>query len=179
MITLIVLVLATLGSAPQQPSAGPDGGAERAAADAIEADSQGDLPGSVDRVQRALSRPPAIDVNGERPVFRVEVLSKKLTIEDILGPDYLKGPVPRAGMTHQEFLDMVTPKDYQGYAPYTNGEGATIAATSFALKWALQKAVHKYETAKQGREQEAAREEVRKALEELEQARLKAGLPPR
>jgi hypothetical protein len=181
MITLIVLVLATLGSAPQQPSPGPGGGAEpeRAAADGIEADSQGDLPVSVDRVQRALSRPPAIDVNGEAPVFRVEVLSKKLTIEDILGPDYLKGPVPRAGMTHQEFLDMVTPKDYQGYAPYTNGEGMTIAATSFALKWALQKAMHKYETAKEGREQEAAKEEVRKALEELEQARLKAGLPPR
>jgi hypothetical protein len=106
-------------------------------------------------------------------------LSKKLTIEDILGPDYLKGPVPRAGMTHQEFLDMVTPKDYQGYAPYTNGEGMTIAATSLALKWALQKAIHKYETAKQGREQEAAREEVREALDDLEKARLKAGLPPR
>lgn len=179
MITL--LVLATLGSAPQQPSGGPDSGAEpeRAAAATSEPDSQGDLPASVDRVQRALSRPPAIDVNGEAPVFRVEVLSKKLTIEDILGPDYLKGPVPRAGMTHQEFLDMVTPKDYQGYAPYTNGEGMTIAATSFALKWALQKAMHKDQTAREGREQEAAREEVRKALEELEQARLKAGLPPR
>ena len=55
----------------------------------------------------------------------------------------------------------------------------TIAATSLALKWALQKAIHKYETAKQGREQEAAREEVREALEDLEKARLKAGLPPR
>jgi hypothetical protein len=180
MIPLIVLVLSTLGSAPQQPPAGADGRAEPgAAAEAPEADSQGDLPVSVQRIQRALSRPPAISVNQDRPVFRVEVLSKKLTIEDILGPDYLKGPVPRAGMTHQEFLDMVTPKDYQGYAPYTNGEGMTIAATSFALKWALQKAIHKYETAKQGREQEAAREEVREALEDLEKARLKAGLPPR
>ena len=27
-------------------------------------------------------------------------------------------------MTHQEFLDMVTPKDVQGYAPFSNGEGA-------------------------------------------------------
>src|SRR4051812_49918085 len=154
MIPLIVLVLSTtVTSAAQQPIAGAAAVADPgpAAAEASDAEPDGDLPVSVERVQRALSRPPAIDVNGERPVFRVEVLSKKLTIEDILGPDYLKGPVPRAGMTHQEFLDMVTPKDYQGYAPYTNGEGATIAATSFALKWALQKAVHKYETAKQGR----------------------------
>jgi hypothetical protein len=133
----------------------------------------------VERIQRALSHPPAIDVNAERPVFRVEVLGRKVTIEDILGPDYLKGPVPRAGMTHQEFLDMVTPKDYQGYAPYTNREGMTIAATSFALKWALQKAIHKYETAQQDREREAARKEVQDALAELEKARLKAGLPPR
>src|SRR3954465_12102813 len=181
MIPLIVLVLSTLTSAPQQSMAGGDAAVEPgpAAAEATEAEPQGDLPVSVERIQRALSRPRVIDVNANRPVFRVEVLGKKLTIEDILGPDYLKGPAPRAGMTHQEFLDMVTPKDYQGYAPYTNGEGMTIAATSFALKWALQKAIHKYETAKQGREQEAAREEVRKALEELEQARLKAGLPPR
>ena len=182
LITLIVLVLSTtVTSAGQQPLAGSAAVADPgpAAAEATEGEPDGDLPVSVERIQRALSRPPAIDVKGERPVFRVEVLSKKMTIEDILGPDYLKGPVPRAGMTHQEFLDMVTPKDYQGYAPYTNGEGMTIAATSLALKWALQKAIHKFQTAKQGREQEAAREEVREALDDLEKARLKAGLPPR
>ena len=59
-----------------------------------------------------------------RFVFRVEVIGRKLTIEDILGPDYLKGPMPAVagGMTHQEFLDLVTPKDVQGYAAFTNGE---------------------------------------------------------
>jgi hypothetical protein len=185
MISLLILVLATVSSTAQPPS--PAAGAvvdprpqdaDGQASDLPDVEP-GELPVRVDRIQRALSRPPAIDVNAERPVFRVEVLGKKLTIEDILGPDYLKGPVPRAGMTHQEFLDMVTPKDYQGYAPYTNREGMTIAATSLALKWALQKAIHKYETAQQGREREAARQEVQEALEELDRARLKAGLPPR
>ena len=95
------------------------------------------------------------------------------------GISALKFQYLRAGMTHQEFLDMVTPKDYQGYAPYTNREGMTIAATSLALKWALQKAIHKYETAQQDRDREAARKEVQDALAELEKARLKAGLPPR
>ena len=112
-------------------------------------------------------------------VFRVEVLGKKPTIEDILGPDYLKGPVPNAGMSHQEFLDMVTPKDVQGYAAFSNREGITVAATSFALQWALQKAIHKFETAQQDREREAARKEVQDALADLEKARAKAGLPPR
>ncbi len=112
-------------------------------------------------------------------MFRVEVLGRKPTIEDILGPDYLKGPVPYGGMTHQEFLDMVTPKDVQGYAAFSNREGLTVAATSFALQWALQKAIHKFDTAKQEREREEAREEVKEALEDLERARARAGLPPR
>lgn len=138
-----------------------------------------DLPVSLSRIRRGLSQPPAITLNGDRVVFRVEVLGKKPTIEDILGPDYLKGPVPNAGMTHQEFLDMVTPKDVQGYAAFSNREGMMVAATSFALQWALQKAIHKFETAQQDREREAARKEVQEALADLEKARAKAGLPPR
>ena len=138
-----------------------------------------ELPVSLERIQRALSRPAAIRIRGDRVVFRVEVLGRKPTIEDILGPDYLKGPVPYGGMTHQEFLNMVTPKDFQGYAAFNNREGMTVAATSFALQWALQKAIHKFETAKQDREREAARKEVQDALAELEKARLKAGLPPK
>jgi hypothetical protein len=180
MIPLLLVVLAAGPQGSQQPTAVAGAAVAPSSADGAGEDaSHADLPVSVERVQRALSHPPAIDINAERPVFRVEVLGRKVTIEDILGPDYLKGPVPGAGMTHQEFLDMVTPKDYQGYAPYTNREGMTIAATSFALKWALQKAIHKYETAHQDREREAARKEVQDALAELEKARLKAGLPPR
>jgi hypothetical protein len=136
-----------------------------------------ELPISLERIQRKLSRPPAIRFQGDRLVFRVEVLGRKPSIEDILGPDYLKGPVPYGSMTHQEFLDIVTPKDVQGYAAFNNREALTIAATSFALKWALQRAIHKYETAKHEREREAARKEVQDALADLERARQKAGLP--
>lgn len=138
-----------------------------------------ELPVSLGRIRRALSQPPAIRLENQRVVFRVEVLGRKLTIEDILGPDYLKGPIPSGAMTHQEFLDIVTPKDVQGYAAFNNREGMTVAATSFALQWALQKAIHKFETAKQDREREAARKEVQEALADLEKARAKAGLPPK
>ena len=150
----------------------PDGSA-RTAAPADE-----DLPVSLDRIRRALARPPALDLRG-KPVFRVEVFGRKPTIEDILGPDFLKGPVPYGGMTHQEFLNMVTPKDVQGYAAFTNKEGMTVAATSLALQWALQKAIHKFEQARNEREKEAARREVQDALADLAKARLKAGLPPK
>jgi hypothetical protein len=168
MIPALLIAVAVLAAGRQADTTSP------AAASAAP-----DLPVSVERVQRALSKPPAIDVHADKSVFRVEVLGRKVSIEDLLGPDYLKGPVPGgAGMTHQEFLDMVTPKDFQGYAPYTNREAATIAATSIALKWAVQKAIHKYQTAQQERDREAARREVQDALAELERARLKAGLPP-
>jgi hypothetical protein len=141
--------------------------------------SPDDLPVSLERIQRALAKPPAIKLDGGRPVFRVEIFGKKPTIEDILGPEFYKGAVQYGGMTHNEFLSMVTPKDVQGYAAFSNREGATVAATSLLLQWALQKALHKFSEAKQAREREAARREVLDALAELDRARARAGLPPR
>ena len=109
----------------------------------------------------------------------MEILGRNPTIEDILGPDFYKGPAKYGGMTHQEFLDMVTPKDVQGFAAFTNAEGAAVATTSFLMKWGLQQAIHRYKEAKSEREREAARKEVLDALAELEQARARAGLPPK
>jgi hypothetical protein len=171
--------LANSGQPQASPSAALPSEPATAETSSASPDADGDLPVSIERIQRALSRQPAIKLKGDRSVFRVEVLGKRLTIEEILGPDYLKGPVPRSPMTHQEFLNMVTPKDYQGYAAFSNREGAAVAASSFALKWALQKAIHKYQTAHAEREKEAARKEVQDALIELEKARIKAGLSPR
>ena len=49
-------------------------------------DEGGDLPVSLERIQRALSRPPAIRLQGERNVYRGEIIGRQPTIEDILGP---------------------------------------------------------------------------------------------
>lgn len=138
-----------------------------------------DLPVSIPRIQRALARKPTLRLKSDKPVFRIEIFGRKPTIEDILGPDYLRGPVPYGGMTHQEFLSMVTPRDLRGYAAFSNKEAFTVAATSLALQWALQKAIHKFETAKKERDREAARWEVQDALAELARARKAAGLPPK
>jgi hypothetical protein len=134
---------------------------------------------SLERIQEAISRPPAIKPSTNRPVFRVEVFARKPTIEDILGPDYLRGPVPNAGMTHQEFLNMVTPDEFRGMAMFTNKEAMTITATSIALQWALMKAVDKLKDARDERAKNAARQEVIDAMNALEAARKKAGLTPK
>jgi hypothetical protein len=136
------------------------------------------LPVDLDRIQRALAQTPRLQFDSEnRPVFRVQVFGEKPTIDDILGPDWAKGPVPYGGMTHQEFLSMVTPVEARGYAGFTNKEGMTVAATSFLLQWTLQKAIRKFNETQNEREREAARKEVLDALNALEEARAKAGLP--
>ena len=137
-----------------------------------------DLPVSVGKIQKAISRPAAIQPRSDRVVFRVEVFAKQPTVEDILGPDYLKGPVPYGGITHSEFLNMVTPNEFKGYSIFTNKEGMIVAATSLAMQWALMKAIDKLKDAQTERAREAARREVLEAMNELEAARKKAGLPP-
>ena len=117
---------------------------------------------SLDRIQKAVTRPQGIKLTENRKVYRVEVFGNNPTIVDILGPDYLKGPVPYSGMTHQEFLNMVTPKDVQGYAAFSNAQGMVVAATSIALQWALQKALDKYKDASNERAKAAATREVQR-----------------
>ena len=170
--TAVLALVAALYGSPQQ------GGAP-AEQQPAEANASIELPVSLERIQEAISRPPAIKPSSNRPVFRVEVFARKPTIEDILGPDYLRGPVPNAGMTHQEFLNMVTPTEFRGMAMFTNGEAITITATALALQWALMKAVDKLKEARDERAKNAARQEVIEAMNALEAARKKAGLPPK
>ena len=160
------------GALAQPPDSQPNGSGEVPTTLNIDR-----LPIDISKIQRALSKPPAIRLETNRTVFRIEIFGRPPTIEDILGPDYLKGPVPGGVMTHQEFLNMVTPKDVQGYAAFNNKQALTVAATSFALKWALQKAIDKYQNAKEERAREAAKREVEEALAELRRARRAAGLP--
>ena len=130
---------------------------------------------SLDRIQEAVQRPPAIVPETSRPVFRIEILERKPTLEEILGSDYLRGPVPAAGLSHQEFLNMVTPDEFRGVAMFTNKEAMTIAATSLALQWALLKAVDTLRDARTERAKEAARQEVAEAMRAIEEARRKKG----
>jgi hypothetical protein len=162
-----------MGLAPQQNGTPPSASPAPATTEQI------NLPVDLEKIQKAVARPPALRQDNGRPVFRVEVFAKKPTIEDILGPDYLKGPVPYGGMTHSEFLNMVTPEQYRGMSVFTNREAMVVAATSFALNWAVMKAVDKLKAARTERAKEAARREVMDAMNELEEARKKAGLPPK
>jgi hypothetical protein len=167
---------ATSALAQQESPAPPSEPAAEQPAEPIDPDA---LPVNLRKIQRAVSRPPAIRTESTRPVFRVQIFSRNPTIDDILGPDWRKGPTPLGAMTHQEFLDIVTPTDVRGYAAFDNRQGLIVAATSFALKWAVQKALDKLDQAQTERQKEAARKEVDEALAALRKARHEAGLPDR
>jgi hypothetical protein len=155
-------------AAPQQP------------ASAVESSQQPststDLPVSLDRIQRALAAPPAIDLKEQHPVFRVEVYGRKPTLEDLLGEKFWVGPVPYGGMTHQDFMTMSTPKEMQPYAGFTGTYLVATAALTYAEQWALKQALRRFKDARSDHERDAARKEVLDALAELEKARKAAGV---
>lgn len=176
---IVMLAAGPLPQAEQKPAEGSQS-PPRAAAEAVPEPSDAAL----ERIQKKLMRDPAIKLGkepiaGERglPTFRVQVEAPPLTIEQILGPDFASGPVPATGMTHQEFLDLVTPKDVRGYAAFTNAQGMTVALTATALQWALKAAIEEWRTAKDEAAREAARREVDETLAALRKARREAGLP--
>lgn len=138
-------------------------------------------PAAQARIERALETKPALTPDTQRPVFRMEVFGRKPTIIDFIGTEVLEGPVPAGSRAHQEFLAMVTPDDVRGYAPFTNTEGAVVAATSLfnaALMQAAVRGVKGLGALNRRRAQAAASREVAAALAELQRARAAAGLPP-
>ena len=174
LMTSVVIMPVAQGSAQAPPQKPPAQQQPQAPPAKVDPD---DLPVSLDRIQAALAKTPRLQFDEQdRPVFRVQVFGDKPTIEDILGPDFARGPVKHGSMTHQEFLNLVTPKDVQGYAAFSNKEGMTVATTSFLLQWTPQKAIQKYRETKDERARAAARQEVMEALEALEKARARAGL---
>ena len=138
--------------------------------------SSEDLPVSIDRIQKALAAPPGIELKEQNPVFRLEIFGRKPTIEEILGERFWIGPTPYGGMTHQEYLNMVTPELARPYAGFTGGHLVAQALLTLSEQWALKQAIRKFRGALSEREREAARKEVMEALAALEKARREAGL---
>ena len=112
-------------------------------------------------------------------MFRLEVFGRKPTLEDLLGEKFWIGPTPYGGMTHSEFLNMVTPELARPYAGFTGGHLLAQAALTLAEQWALKQAIKRFRNALSDRERASARKEVMEALVALEEARRKAGLAPK
>lgn len=89
-----------------------------------------DLPVDLGRIREGLSQPiPANRFQDSRLRFFAETDEKLPSFEALtFGFNLFHGPVPGAGMTHQDFLEMVTPK-------YLNSSGGIKAIET--LEWGL------------------------------------------
>lgn len=170
---VLALVLSLQQTATSPAATTPSAAAQAVPATPATAD---DLPVSLDRIQRALAAPPPIELKEQHPVFRLEIFGRKPTLEDILGEKFWMGPTPYGGMTHQDFLDMVTPKLNQSYAGFTGKYLVAETALTLMEQWALKSAIRHFRDAGSERERDAARKEVLDALAALERARRAAGI---
>lgn len=82
----------------------------------VEQDPPPTLPVNLDRIKGALEAPVRLRIDDGKLRFYTETVApsgptfKQLTVNF----DLRNGPVPGAGMTHQDFLTMVTPKELYG-----------------------------------------------------------------
>jgi hypothetical protein len=130
--------------------------------------SDPDLPVNVERIKKALGLPPALRLDEEQLRFYVRVVAKMPHFEDFIHSFDLKvGGVPGAGMTHQEFLNMVTPREIYGATGMSAGEMLTIGLVNMAGQMIIKKGLQALREAKTEREIQAVRERINKELAAL------------
>ena len=117
----------------------------------------------LERIRKALAKPPAISIplpaTREGPVFRITVFGRKpqkpLWVDWSAVPTYIR---PFAPTYHYEFLEKVTPEDFRAGTLHPSGI-PVVTVVGFVAR--------QIKAANRKRQESNARDEVRKALEEL------------
>jgi len=126
------------------------------------------LPVDIEKIKNALERPNTLQLDDSQLRFYASVTAKVPTFEDFIGDFDLKnGPVPRAGMTHQEFLNMVTPKELYSSAGITAFETLQFAITNWAAQQIIKKGLQEIRQARTEREIRAIRDRINRELAAL------------
>lgn len=138
-----------------QPS-NPPAGAAQAAAD-------------LERIKAQLNRAPVLKLDDNQLRFYVEVIGKQPSIADVIGSyDLINGPTRRgAPMTHQEFLNMVTPQEFYGSGGIKASELLQFALTNWLGQQIIKKAIEDIRNANSEREVEEIRARINRELAAL------------
>ena len=131
-----------------------------------------DLPVSLERIRKALEQPPGqrLKLMDDAPMFR-SFIRERLRIEALLETlTFDSGPVVRGGLYAYEQQQTITPKVQnplaQPYSAFTPGELLQVSATSLVADYLAGPIVRAVTSAERRRAEAAAREEVRRALQE-------------
>ena len=104
------------------------------------------VPADLTKIKKVLEQPQALKIDSKQIKFYSEVVAKKPTFANFLGKFDLKnGPVPGAGMTHAEFVGMVTPKDLYSSTGITATDMLQVALTNYAGHALIRKIQQVYE----------------------------------
>ena len=148
-------------TAPEEPRAAP------AAADPAQAPVVPER--ELERIKRALSRSPVVKIDDEGFRFYVEIVARQPTFAEYAkGYDFMNGPTRRGNpMTHQEFLKMVTPRDFYSSAGIKPTEVLQMAVTNWLGQALIRKAVEEMLRARNDREREEIRARIDRELAAL------------
>jgi hypothetical protein len=148
------------------------------------------LPVSLDNIRKALALAPAEPLKGvgplkepdARPLFR-SLVRERLRIEELLQTlKFNSGPAVPGGLYGYEQQQILFPKVdnplAQPYGAFSQGELVQISLTTIIAKYLTGQIVHAVTSAERARAEEAAREEVRRALEDYWAAQDRAAAPP-
>ena len=151
-------VFAQEGQSAQPPSSTDDGQ---------------NLPVSLDRIRQALERAPAGPLRGldERPHFRV-LIQERQRIDELLNTlKFDSGPPVPGGLyayqQQQQVFPTVNNPSMQPYGAFSQGELATVLIENLLEQYAGSRLIQGIAEASRAREEQAAREEVQRALAEF------------
>jgi hypothetical protein len=131
------------------------------------------LPVDLAHIQREASRQPIVRLDQEKLRFYVLIVAKQPNFEDFVGDYDLRYGPTRGGaaMTHQEFLDMVTPNELRELFGGTSANSFALfqaAAMNAAGQFLIKRAVEQIRGARDEREVQAIRQRITRELEALE-----------
>jgi hypothetical protein len=123
----------------------------------------------LERVKAQLNRAPGLKLDEGQLRFYVEVVAKQPSIADMIGSyDLMNGPTKRgAPMTHQEFLNMVTPKELYGSGGIKAGELLQFALTNWLGQQVIKRAMEDLRNARTEHEVQEIRARIERELTAL------------
>jgi hypothetical protein len=141
--------------APQQAAQPPQGAAQTTA--------------ELERIKAQLNRATVLKLDDNQLRFYVEVVAKQPSIADVIGSyDLMNGPTRRgAPMTHQEFLNMVTPQEFYGSQGIKSIELLQFALTNWLGQQIIKKAIEDIRNATSEREVQEIRARIDRELAAL------------
>lgn len=131
--------------------------------------SQPKLYIDLNKIRTALASPPAVDFTEQQLRFYILIYARQPKFTDFVGSFDLKnGPVPRSGMTHQDFLNRVTPKElYSNSGGITALEALQFAITNMAAQTIIKRGLEDIRAARTDDEVRAIRARIDRELAAL------------